>query len=370
MSYGLTTLWHERTRYLPGVLAVAFSALLMVLQWGLLLGMFSLLVTVIDRSGADVWVGYPGVPSVDLAPTIPTAWETRLASQPEVERVEVYVSGVVFWGKRSGGVEICSVIGTRLDDGALGAVRDLTPELRCRLQEFGAVVVDESEVENLGLQVGEFSEVNGSRVRLVGTVRGLKGIAGPYIFCSLTTARRLMRLPDDQATYLLVRCQNAADAGTLVEHIRAYPNMSAFTSEEFSLRSELHWLTRTKAGIALGCTAFLGMLVGAIVTSQMFYAATLASLRQYAVLEALGIPTWRMASMVLTQAFWVGLLGIALAVPAMLGMVLVAKGLGAKVLLPTWLLASTAGLTMAVALSAGFLALRSLKQVEPTALLR
>ena len=28
MSYSLATLWHERQRFLPGVLAVAFSALL------------------------------------------------------------------------------------------------------------------------------------------------------------------------------------------------------------------------------------------------------------------------------------------------------------------------------------------------------
>ena len=37
MSYALTTLWYERQRYLPGVLAVGFSALLIALQAGLLL---------------------------------------------------------------------------------------------------------------------------------------------------------------------------------------------------------------------------------------------------------------------------------------------------------------------------------------------
>ena len=38
MSYSLATLWYERQRYLPGVLAVGFSALLIVLQFGLLKG--------------------------------------------------------------------------------------------------------------------------------------------------------------------------------------------------------------------------------------------------------------------------------------------------------------------------------------------
>src|SRR5208282_104200 len=90
---------------------------------------------------------------------------------------------------------------------------------------------------------------------------------------------------------------------------------SAFTQEGFSRQSRMHWLTKTKAGIALGCAALLGLLVGAVVTSQTLYAATAASLREYAVLRALGIPRWRMALTVLAQSFWVGVAGIGLALP-------------------------------------------------------
>ena len=57
MPYSLATLWHERNRYLPAVLAVAFSALLIALQCGLLLGLFSITSTPIDHAGADLWVG-------------------------------------------------------------------------------------------------------------------------------------------------------------------------------------------------------------------------------------------------------------------------------------------------------------------------
>src|SRR5205814_6222083 len=97
-----------------------------------------------------------------------------------------------------------------------------------------------------------------------------------------------------------------------------YKNLSAFTADEFSFRSRMHWLTKTKAGVALGYAAVLGLLVGAVVTSQTLYAATAAALREYAVLRALGIPRWRMAASVLAQSFWVGVAGIALALPAVL----------------------------------------------------
>jgi putative ABC transport system permease protein len=371
MRYSLATLWHERQRYLPGVLAVAFSALLIAMQWGLLLGIFAQVSTPIDRARADIWVGYPGVPSVDIGPMVPQAWEARLANQPEVIRYEPYIRGMVLWGKHDGGAEICTVLGTQLDKDALGPVSELTYDLRARLAEPGAIVIDESELENLGLHgVGDTAEVNGTRVRLVGTVQGVRGMAGAYLFCSIHTGRMLLRMPPDQASYLLASCRHPEDAPAVVERLAAYPNMTAMTREEFGRRSRLYWLTKTKTGLALGCSALLGLLVGAAVTSQTLYAATAASLRQFAVLEALGIPTWRMSGLVLSQSFWIGLLGIAVAIPAVLGLGQLAETLGAHILLSAWLVGCAVGLTMAMALVSGLIAMRSLRLVEPTNLLR
>src|SRR5437868_6255314 len=128
MSYSLITLWHERQRYFPGVLAVAFSALLIALQSGLLLGLFTIMSIPIDHAAADVWVGCTDVLSVDLGRPIPEAWLARLAMQPEVERVEPTMQGFAFWNRPDGGTEACMVVGSRLDRGALGAIRELTPE--------------------------------------------------------------------------------------------------------------------------------------------------------------------------------------------------------------------------------------------------
>jgi putative ABC transport system permease protein len=371
MSYSLATLWYERQRYLPGVLAVAFSALLIALQCGLLLGLFSITSIPIDESHGDIWVGHPKVPSVDLGRPIPEAWLSYLA-MPEIERSEVFMQGFAYWDKPTGGMELCLVIGSRLEPDSLGALNQLTPELRSALSELGAVVVDEGEFGRLGIeQVGKTAEVTGHRVRVVGTVHGLKSLAGPYVFCSLDTARMLLRPPPGQTTFFLAKCHNPADAAKVVERLRAYPTkIAAFTRDEFSFRSRMHWLTKTKAGIALGLAAALGLLVGAVVTSQTLYAATVASLREYAVLRALGIPRWRMALTVLAQSFWIGVAGIALAMPAIFGLAHLGTEAGAKVLMPWWLLSAAVGITMIMALLSGLLALRSLRLVEPVALLR
>jgi putative ABC transport system permease protein len=371
MSYSLATLWHERQRFLPGILAVAFSALLIVLQCGLLLGLFSITSIPIDHSRADLWVGAPEVLSVDLGRPIPEKYLLRVASQPEVERAEVFLQGFMYWSKPDGGSELCIVIGCRLEDDSLGALKELTPDLRRRLTEPGAIVVSEGELGRLGIKgIGDVAEITNQRVRLVGLVKGLRSISGPYVFCSVRTAQSLLRLSSEQATYVLARCRNPADAPAVVQRLRAYPSMTAFTSEEFSLRSRLHWLTKTKAGVAMGLAAALGLLVGAVVTSQTLYAATAASMREYAVLRALGIPRWRMAAMVLSQSFWVGLAGVMLAVPTVFGLARAAGLIGVPVLLSWWLLTAAIVVTMAMALLSGLAALRSLRLMEPALLLR
>jgi putative ABC transport system permease protein len=372
MSYSLATLWHERQRFLPGVLAVAFSALLIALQCGLLLGLFSITSMPVDHTHADIWVGSPQVLSVDLGSPISESYFSRVASQPSVSYCETYLQGFAYWSKERGGRELCMVVGARLEPDSLGLIDELKaqPELVALLTEPGAILIDESEMERLEIKaVGDPGKISEQPVRVVGLLKGLRGLAGPYIFCSTTTARALLHQTPEQTTYILARSDNPRE---VVEHLNAAykDDMLAFTREEFSLRSRMHWLTKTKAGIALGFAAALGLLVGAIVTSQTLYAATAASLREYAVLRALGIPRWRMAATVMAQSFWVGLAGVSIGLPLAFLLSQGAESIQVPLPLPWWLPSSAAAITLLTALLAGLFALRSLRLVEPAVLLR
>src|SRR6201987_2654513 len=125
MSYALATLWYERQRFFPGVLAVAFSALLIALQCGLLLGLFAITSIPIDHTRADIWVGAPQVLSVDLGRSMPEKYLLRLAAQHEVQRCEMFLQGFMYWSKPDGGSELCIVIGCQLEDDSLGALQEL-----------------------------------------------------------------------------------------------------------------------------------------------------------------------------------------------------------------------------------------------------
>jgi putative ABC transport system permease protein len=313
--------------------------------------------------------------SVDIAGVVPTGWYSRVMGCQEAASCEEYCEGFSKWKKPNGADELCVVIGSRLEDGAIGAINALTPELREKLTEPNAVVIDESELSRLGLTtgVGETGEILGRKVRVVGLIRGYSSLAGPFVFCSLGTARPLLRLRPDQSSYLLAKCHDPAEAQRVVRQLRdEYPDdMSAFTREEFAFRSEWHWLTKTKAGVAMGVLSLLGLLVGAVVTGFTLYAATASSIREYAVLRALGIPRWRMGMAVISQSFWVGVLGVAVGIPTMYGLARAAETAGnLRVALAPWLLGGVGAVTLLMALASGLAALRILRQVEPANLLR
>jgi len=371
MGYALSTIWFERQRFLPAILAVAFSAILIAVQGGLMIGLLSMMSLPIDKSTADVWVGYPGVRSVDLGRPIPERWVTRVASQPGVERVESALVGFSLWTRENPGspptTEVCTVVGSRLEPDSLAAVEDLRKnrELMASLAKPFTVAVDESEIGRLGIhRIGDKAQVFGRTVQVVGTVKGYRSLGGPYVFCSRDTARVLLRHEQSEVTYFVARCRSAEAAENVATRLNGN-YLFAYTSDEFSQKSRLHWLTTTKAGIAIGFTALLGLLVGAVVTSQTLYAATAASQREYATLRAMGIPSWRLQLTVVIQSLWVGFFGLMVAIPLTLLLAEAASMAGTQVRLHPYVLTGATVVTMVMALGSGLAALRSFQGVDP-----
>ena len=375
MSYALQTLIHERSRYAAGVGAVLFSAVLISLQVGLLLGLFELTSIPVDHSSADLWVGGNHVESVDLGRPIPISYIGRL-NKPGVQMPELYYLNFGNFTKPDGGNSLCTVVGTGLGVGDAGCPDVLTPAHRQLLTESLTIVADQSDLGKLGLTgVGDRGKVNGREVRLVGVVTGVKSLAAPWLICSQTTARELLAAVNpvyaDHVTYLLARCDDPRRAKAVARELSAeYPEMSVYTADEFSTKSRLFWLLRTKAGVALGYAALLGLMVGAVITAQTLYAATMASAKEFATLLALGIPRRKIYGLVMAQSFWVGLVGVTLAYPLVLFLGYVAEQAGGRVVIRWEVLLGAAAVTMLTSLLAGLVALRSVKTIEPMSLLR
>ncbi len=384
MSYALATIWHDRSRFLPAILAVAFSAVLIAAQTGLLIGLLAMMSTPVDKASADIWVGSPGVQSVDLGIAIPSSLKNRLKQQPEIREVEEVVIGMAQWNLPSGPsrsvalTEICNVIGTRLDANSIGAIEPIrrNPKLLAALEEPMTILIDRSDRSRLGIEnIGDSAVVMNRRLKVVGFVDGVRSLVPAYVFCSIETARMVLGFFESQSIYLLAKCANAADAPRVVDRLRGEfgkpsafyraPKMSIFTKDQFSFQTRWNWLNVTKAGLAIGFCAILGLVVGAVVTSQTLYAATAAAQREYATLRAMGIPRWRLKISVLTQSFWVGFGGLIVAMPVTLMLAEIARWMGTQVLLTPNIVIPSAVITMGMSMGSGLLALRSLQKTDP-----
>ncbi len=98
-SYSLATLWYERQRYLPGVLAVAFSALLIALQCGLLLGLFSITSIPIDHTLRMCgWARPRCCRSIWAGPSPRARWRAWACSRKS-NAARPYLQGFAFWAK-------------------------------------------------------------------------------------------------------------------------------------------------------------------------------------------------------------------------------------------------------------------------------
>ena len=334
--YSITILFRERGRYIPAVFAICFSSLLLTMQLGMLLGFLATTTRPIDRVDADLWVSSDEPLAVGYSHPIPEAWASRLASHPGIDRVAPYVYGFTLWHKQDGGLEQCFLIGCRLDEGEVGSVRDMSPSLRGQLTRPGAITIYSPDKGRLGLQEGvsKVAEVGGQRVQLAGVMyEGGKQIGMmPGFYCSLRTARRLLpNLGPDQTMYLIARCKNPIDRAGIAQQLRErYPDMSVMTREEFADLTRNYWMVKTNAGVILMFVALLGLVVGAVITGQTLYSATVAAKREFAMLRALGVPQRPIAGMVVLQSFWVAVLGVGLALPICLGLSEAASLKGSK----------------------------------------
>jgi putative ABC transport system permease protein len=370
------TLVYEWRRFLPAILAVCFAGLLQLLQAALVLGIFGSASVYITGSSADLWAGYPGTQSVNLGRSIDTDVEMRLLMDPAVSRVEPFHWVDADWRGPSdnGGVSVfVSGIDPRPD--GLMFSQALSPELRQRLNEPNAVVVDRADLSSLGVNVGDSAIINGRRVQVVGVGSGLRALGGVNVVASLATARDL---DTDSAnagrmTYFVAKLHNPADARVVAKRLRGATSFGPYevwTAKNFARRSKMYWMLDTGAGAAVLFLAGIVFLVGAVITSQTLVAAVVGSVREYATLNALGVGVGALRKVVLEQAFWVGALGLlgSLVLGGLL--FLLARSYSVPVAFSFVAIIACVVLILGLAIVSGLAAMRSLRRADPATLLR
>jgi len=374
MSLALKTLVYDWRRFTPAVVAVAFSGLLVLMQAAIILGIFSLSSLYVTRSDADLWIGFPGVQSIDLGRPIAPRAELFAWMNRHVRRVEPFLWGSGEWRTPSKGIVNVYIVGVDTGADAMALSDALTPELRAAVAAPATVLIDQADLHKLQVAVGGLAQINGRQVRVAGVTRGLRGLGGVNVIASLATTRQLDpgAGPDGKVAYLLARLDDPDQATNVAAALNAGPggqSMEALTAAAFARRTTRYWLGESGAGVAFVFGSVVAILVSVIITSQTLAAAVAGSLREYAALRALGFPMAALQRIVLAQSAWVGVAGL-VAAALLTGLLAIgARAGGVPAVFSFSMMALAGGLVMVTALGSGLFALRRVGQADPAVLL-
>lgn len=370
------SLLHEWRRFLPAVVAVAFSGLLLLVQAALVLGIFGSAAVYVEASRGELWVGHPGTQTVELGRPLPLDTEIWLRLDPAVERVEGFRWINADWRSRPelGAISLY-VSGVDTAPQALLFARVLSPQQRARLDQPDSVIVDQADLEKLGVEVGDRPRINGRTVQVVGTVSGLRTLGGVNLLASLDTAAQLQPegATDERMLYHVVKLRDASQRDEVQARLQAVGQVHGFEvwgSEAFAQRASNYWLFDTGAGLGVLFLAVVVCLVGAVITSQTLMGVVAGSATEYAALQALGIGVQALRGVVLEQAAWIGGVGLVLGGLGAAAALWLARRNDVPVAIDGWASAACGLLVLGISLVSGWAAVRALRSADPASLLR
>jgi putative ABC transport system permease protein len=328
----------ERRRAAMATAAIAVAFLLVLILDGIFAGAMSQVTAYVRHSSADVIVSQSGVRTMHMSvSSLPEDVAGRVRSVSGVSAAQPiwFASGAV--GSPSGR-ELSYVIG--YTPGALGGPTQLATG---RAPGHGEAVLDTVAADQLGLRVGDQVRVLGTDFRIVGLSSGGTSIVNTTTFI---TATDFAAIRGPSPSYLLVTAQPQVTADALRDRIAAaVPGVSVQTRDEFAAQEARIVSDMSSDILSIGST--IGFVIALAVIGLTLFTLTLARIRDYGVLKAIGARPRRLAALVIAQAAW----SIALAVVASVALAFVVSAAVVRVA-PTLDILVTVGSVARVAVAA------------------
>jgi len=397
MSLALATLLYEWRRYMAAVVALAFSGLLVLAQVGIFVGIGKGFTAQIDRARADIMVLGPGAKALFGGPSgLPRRMIPLVYSHPEVLQVApLDGSGGRFQnilspeeqakadarakkgdkGAGNGGRKSEFVNVTVIDaiPGFVTVPTDYSLSMVEALRRPYAVAVDRTALKRLGVKKGDKALYNGKTITIGVVTDGYPNIIQPTLVMSRDTLRMLGEADTGQRVGpLMVQIRDPSRADIVAAQLnkKGDGKFRAWTRQELADANSGAMLDDQIIGIILGFSAFLGLLIGVIITWQTLRGAIMANIKEFASLRALGVSMGDLRNIVMELSFWVGVVGVVAAGLLTWLVSLIAVAGGVPMYFPPTLIIVVAGFLVIIAMVSGFLSLGILKNSQPADLLR
>ncbi len=371
-NLAVKNLFHDKIRLSVTLTGIVFALVLIVVQFGLFLGFMDTTANIVEHSGADLWVGAPGVPHVNGGSAVPERRRYQILALPGVQQVNKYVVSFANWKLPSGAQESAQVVGFELQS-KLGGPWNLVKGRVEDLQGEDTVIVDEIFAKKLGVKgIGHMTEVNGRRARVVGFTRGIRSFTtAPYAFTSFKNAQNYLGIGEEQTFFFLVKARPATDQTQLKQQIlKAAPNVEVWTNAEMRWKTQFYWLFSTGAGITTLMGAGLGLLVGMVVVAQTIYATTMDHIREFGTLKAMGAGNSYVYKVIIQQALISAALGYVMAIGVGWMIAKQSQAGEAAILLPPQMALGILGAAILMCVSASIISIRKATTIDPAMVFR
>jgi len=360
-------LFHDKVRLTVTLTGIVFAVVLIVVELGLFVGFTQTTSSLIDRSGADLWVTSLHVPYVELGVPFSERKLYQVRAVPGVEAAEKVIVRWTDWKRPDGRQESVQIVGMNPDT-PLAHPWNLVAGNAQELKQPDAVIMDDIYKDKLGVTgVGQVFEIGHRRARVVGFTHGIRSFTtSPYVFTTFKKAQTYTNLADDQTMFILVKVAPGADVNQVRQGILAnVRDVEAFTSHQFSRMTQFYWMFTTGAGVAVLLAAVLGLVVGFVVVAQTIYATTMDHLREFGTLKAMGAPNSYVYKVILTQAAISAVIGYCLGMMVSVFVVHASQEGGAAILLPLPMAVGIFFLTLLMCTGAALVSITKVTRLDP-----
>ena len=366
-------LLHDKTRFLITVSGVGFAVTLVFVQVGLFRGLMENASRTIERIDADLWVTARNTPNVDFSNTFSETLVNRVRSVPGVARAD---NLIVWFGRVSlpSGANENAVIYALDDFRRWGLPWRLESGDPRDLRRGKYVILDDSATKRFGsFQVGDYREINGQRLKIIGRTREAKSFTtNPVAFMDYRVAQSLMRQElHNRTTYIVVKLVPGADAKAVADEIgRRLPYNDVRSRGEWATKSESYWTDSTGLGLNMMMTVFLGCVVGVVVVAQTLYTSTMEHINEFATVKAIGGTNRDIYAILGKQAAIAAVAGFALGAVLAYGLRPVMAGIDLKLIIAPQTAAYVFVGTLVLCVGAAALSFRKVARLDPAIVFR
>lgn len=363
----------DKAKSIGALAGVIISVFLIGQQVGLLFFFFDAMGALAKNNPNYIWVIDNKTTNVNALSPLNMRVRYELESIPGVQQVHPLVlaaGSAKFANGKSSGVILVGVQYPEFAGGPWRLSDSISPNI---LLTQGAVITDYFDRAALGdAGVGDYFEINGKKVFIAGNTKGVRSFGGTYAFTTIDRARYLGNFSTDEASAFLVEWNPKMPKEHVIANINASKiyGIRAWSAEELSKSSIIELLTTSGIAISLGSLIVFALIVGFVIIGLTLYSAVIDRIRDYGTLKAIGANNGYVRRLILTQAFCIALIGFLIGIVLVLGFKQGVAQAGTIFAFPWWIVLGIFFVTLFIAFSGSFFAIRRIVTLEPSAVFR